>query len=113
DLDTFKKWIVGGLLENAGGKPIAATASGQDFTVKIDTTHKPEGPPPMPERLPLETAVHTARRTAITGVAASPWAPLVAVAGQKEVLLFHADKLELLGILPFTEGQPVDVRFSA
>jgi WD40 repeat protein len=37
---------------------------------------------------------------------------LVAVAGQKQVLLFQSDTLELLGILPFTEGQPVDVKFS-
>jgi hypothetical protein len=113
DLEIFKKWISGGLLENAGGKPIAATSSGQDFTLKIDTTHKPDGPPPMPAHVPLEPLVHTSKKTAITGLAASPWAPLVAVAGQKQILLYDADKLELLGILPFTEGQPADVHFSA
>src|SRR6266478_6095838 len=110
DLETVKKWIVGGLLETVGGKPIAATAPGQDFTLKIDTTHKPEGPPPMPVHLPLEPIVHTTKKTAITGLAARPWAHLVAVAGQKQVLLYHAEKFDLLGVLPFTEGQPVDVR---
>src|SRR5690242_18540242 len=35
DLDLFRKWISGGLLESAGGKPIAAASSGQDFTLKI------------------------------------------------------------------------------
>src|SRR5689334_16939927 len=52
DLDLVKKWIAGGLLESASGKPIAAAAPGQDFTLKIDTSHKPDAPPPMPERLP-------------------------------------------------------------
>src|SRR5207253_6021296 len=32
---------------------------------------------------------------------------------QKQILLYHAEKLDLLGILPFAEGQPVEVRFSA
>jgi WD40 repeat protein len=112
ELETFKKWIAGGLLENATGKSIAAASSGVDLTLKPEALGKPEGPPPMPQELPLETVVHTPRGTAITGLAASPWAPFIAVAGQKEVLLFHSDTLELLGILPFAEGQPVDLKFS-
>jgi hypothetical protein len=112
DLETFKGWIQGGLLENLGGKAIAAKKSDVDFTLKSDSTGKPDGPPPMPEALPHQVVVHTARTTAITGLAASPWAPLIAVAGQKQVLLFNTDTLELLGILPFKEGQPVDLKFS-
>src|SRR5260370_1322900 len=66
----------------------------------------------MPEGLSLEPAVHTPRLTALTGLASSPWAPLIAVAGEKQVLLYHAETLETLGILPFTEGFPDDVTFS-
>ena len=112
ELEVFKKWILGGLLETAGGKAIAAAAPAVDLTLKADTVGKPDGPPPMPKDLPLEPVVHTARMNAITGLAASPWAPLVAVAGQKQVLLFQGDTLAPLGILPFTEGQPVEVKFS-
>src|ERR1039457_3061945 len=112
ELETFKKWIQGGLLENAGGKAVAASKPRMDLSLKSDLVGKPDGPPPMPSQLPRSVVVHTATTTAITGLAASPWAPLIAVAGQKQVLLFHADSLELLGILPFTEGQPVDVKFS-
>ena len=112
ELEMFKKWIAGGLLETAGGTAIAAAKSGVDLTLKPEELAKPEGPPPMPQDLPLETVVHTARGTAIEGLAASPWAPLLAVAGQKQVLLFDSDTLTLLGILPFTEGQPVSVQFS-
>ena len=112
DLEVFKKWILGGLLETAGGKAIAAAAPAVDLTLKADTAGKPEGPPSMPKNLPLEPVVHTARMNAITGLAASPWAPLIAVAGQKQVLLFQCDTLAPLGILPFTEGEPIEVKFS-
>ncbi|PWU13371.1 MAG: hypothetical protein C5B50_19345 [Verrucomicrobia bacterium] len=112
DIDMIRKWIQGGLLENATGKAVAAGKSRTDFTLVSSSTGKPEGPPPMPTNLPATAVLHTARTTAITGLAASPWAPLVAVAGQKQILLFDSDKLSTLGILPFTEGQPVDVKFS-
>src|ERR1041385_4695380 len=103
ELDLFKKWIAGGLLENAGGKAVAASGPAVDLTLKPDAIGKPDGPPPMPNELPVEPVVHTPRSTAITGLASSPWAPLVAVAGQKQVLLYNTDTLELLAILPFNE----------
>jgi len=112
DLDLFKKWILGGLLETADGKAVAPSNPGLDLTLKPDALDKPDGPPPMPNELPLDPVVHSACGNAITGLAASPWAPLIAVAGQKQVLLFHADTLELIGLLPFTEGEPVDLKFS-
>ena len=113
ELELIKKWISGGLLETAGGKAIAASKPGGDLTLKTEAIGKPDGPPPMPAKpLPLSPAVHTARMTAITGLACSPWAPLVAVAGQKQVLLFNSDSFVLMGILPFTEGQPVQIQFS-
>lgn len=112
ELEVFRKWIVGGLLETSGSKAIAANRSAVDFTVSASTIGKPEGPPPMPKDLPLEPVVHTERLGPLTGLANSPWAPLIAVAGQKQVLLYHSDNLELLGILPFAEGFPVDLKFS-
>jgi hypothetical protein len=49
-------------------------------------------------------------------LAASPWAPVIAVAGQKEVVLYNSDSLDLLGVLPFKDEQqtyqPDDVKFS-
>jgi len=112
ELDVFKQWILGGLVETAGGRAIAVAKPGVELTLEADDSAKPEGPPPMPHDLPLESVVHTPRMRAITGLAASPWAPLVAVAGQKQVLLFNTETLELIGILPFNEGEPVDLKFS-
>src|SRR5437870_2414041 len=104
ELDLFKKWIAGGLLENAGGKAVAAAGPGVDLTIKADAVGKPDGPPPMPKDLPIEPVIHTARMNAITGLASSPWAPLVAVAGQKQVLLYNSESLSLLGVLPFNDS---------
>ena len=112
DLDVFKKWIIGGLLETTGSKAVAAAKPSIDLTMKVSSAGRPEGPPPMPVDLPIEPVVHAKRGTAITGLAASPWAPLVAIAGQKQVLLFNTTNLDLAGILPFGEGQPWDLKFS-
>jgi len=112
DLDVFKKWIAGGLLETTGSKAAVAARPSVDLTMKVSSLGKPEGPPPMPVDLPIEPVLHTKRGTAINGLAASPWAPLVAIAGQKQVLLFNTTNLDLAGILPFGEGQPWDLKFS-
>jgi hypothetical protein len=76
------------------------------------TKGKPEGPPPVPRNLPLEPVVRTGRPSAVTALAASPWAPVAAVAGQKQVLLYDTDTLELVGVLPFPEGTPYVLKFS-
>src|SRR3954471_7474989 len=110
--DVIKQWIKGGLLETATGKAIAAQKPAMDLTLKADALDELKGPPPMPKSFPLRAVVHTPRLNAITGLATSPRAPLLAVAGQKQILLFNTDTLEPLGILPFTQGQPVDLKFS-
>ena len=112
ELELFKKWIAGGLLENSGSKAIAGSKPAVDLALKGDAIGKPEGPPPMPPDLPLDPVVHTERGSALTGLAASPWAPLVAIGGQKQVLLYNTDTLELIGIIPFNEGMPAHVQFS-
>ena len=112
ELAVFKKWIAGGLLETSGSKAIAAAKPSMDLTLKVSSLGKPDGPPPMPGELPLEPVVHTSRGCAIPGLAASPWSPLVAIAGQKQILLYHTTNFGLLGILPFPEGQPNEVKFS-
>src|SRR5690349_19017311 len=109
ELAVFRKWIAGGLLETSGSKAIAAAKPSVDLTLKVSDDGKPTGPPPMPKELSVEPVVHTSRGYAISGLAASPWAPLVVIAGQKQVLLYNTTNLDLLGILPFTEGQPFEV----
>ncbi len=111
-LAVIEKWIDGGALENAGSKALAPKKPKFDMSLKGAPTGKPEGPPPMPGRLNLQPVLHTERTTAVTALATSPWAPLVAVSGQQQVLLYHTQTLELLGTLPFPEGVPYVLKFS-
>src|SRR5947209_2540630 len=106
-LETIRQWIAGGALEAAGSKAIVANMPKLDIALKSISKGKPEGPPPMPfDKFNLEPVVRTTRSNAVTALAASPWAPLVAIGGQKQVLLYHIETLDLLGVLRFSEGVP-------
>lgn len=111
-LAVISKWIDDGALENSGSKPRMSKKPKVDFALKGAPTGKPEGPPPMPLKLSLEPVTRTERLDAVTAMAASPWAPLVALGGQKQVLLYNTQTLELLGALPFPEGVPQVLKFS-
>jgi WD40 repeat protein len=114
DLATVRRWIEGGLLEGKGSKAAAVPRPASEVAFRPVGRGRPEGDPPMPgTSFAGEPAAPAARAGAIAAVAASPWAPLVAVAGQKQVLLYHADKGSLEGALPFPEGFPYVLQFSA
>lgn len=109
-LELLQAWIEGGILENSGSKAKAKKKNALAFAAP--STGKPEGPPPMPKSLPQQVPVVTDRAAAITAIGCSPWAPLVAVAGQKQISLYHTENGQLLGVLPFAEGIPQSLRFS-
>ncbi|MDG2122106.1 MAG: hypothetical protein P8J87_00320, partial [Verrucomicrobiales bacterium] len=110
-LDIVGKWLTGGLLETSSST--AKKAQKPAFAMTLDApAGKPDGPPPMPGQLALEPEVVTARATVVADIATSPWAPVIAVTGQKQVLLHHSDSLELLGVLPYPEGFPMTLTFS-
>ncbi len=109
-LALIKKWIDGGVLENAGSKAMVKKKTSLALAAPSGTG-RPENPA-MPEGLPKLPVVHAERPGAITAIASSPWAPVLAVAGQKQIVLYHSDTGELLGVLPFEEGIPYVLRFS-
>ena len=109
-LEIIKKWIEGGLLETKSSKAKKSTSPTLGGAVEV-TTGKPENPA-MPEHVLLEPEVTTTRANAITAIAASPWAPIVAIGGQKQVILYNTDNYELLGIFSFEEGFPETLEFS-
>ncbi|BDS07877.1 hypothetical protein NT6N_29170 [Oceaniferula spumae] len=112
DADLIRAWIDAGLLENKTGKP--KKKSKPSFSISAaPSAGKPDGPPPMPSHLLLEPVVETPRATAVTDMAVSPWAPLLAVTGQRQVLLYNTSNLQLVGILPFDYGQPASLSFHA
>ena len=109
---TIRKWIEGGMLETSGSKAMTANKPKLDFTLKGASVGKPEGPPPMPGKLALNPVVTPRRATTLAALAASPWAPVVALGGPKQIILYNTDDLEFLGVLPYPEGFPSEVRFS-
>jgi WD40 repeat protein len=111
-INLFKTWISSGAPENSGSK-VVAVAKKNDLTTVVAKVGRPDGPPPMPpSRLPLDPVVHTQRPGALVAMAASPWAPLVALGGQHQIVLYDTQTLDLLGILPFDAGQLNVLRFS-
>ncbi len=110
EMALLKGWIAGFALENANSKP--ATVSANKVDVAVVTLTKPDGPPPMPGDMPLEPFVKTRANNAIIAMAASPWAPLVAIGGQKQVLLYNTETLDRVGVLAFPEGYANVLRFS-
>ncbi|MHB8952475.1 MAG: c-type cytochrome domain-containing protein [Pirellulaceae bacterium] len=109
-LAVIRQWIEGGLLENAGS---SAKAKKQTLQLAAPSeTGRPAGPVAMPEGLSRAPVLYTPRAAAVSALATSPWAPLVAVAGQQQIVLYHSDTAQLLGILPFPEGVPYSLRFS-
>lgn len=105
------RWIEGGLLENKNSK--ARKPDKPKFaSVETNAAGRPEGPPPMPRDLLLDPPVVTETAAAVRALAASPWAPLLAVSSQKQVLLHDIGSLELAGVLPFPEGVPESLAFS-
>jgi hypothetical protein len=112
-VETIRAWIAGGALENAGSTAKVAARPTVNVSLASAARGKPDGPPPMPAApLAVDPVVATSRGNAVTALASNPWSPLLAVAGQKQVLLYHADTLALLGVLPFPEGVAHVLKFS-
>ncbi|TWT37338.1 Chromosome partition protein Smc [Posidoniimonas corsicana] len=110
-LKILQQWIEGGLLKDAGSKP-KPSAKPAIAAVATDNSGKPVGEPAMPTglyRQPVVTADHAGPAPSL---AASRWAPVVAVPWQRQVSFYHTDTHQLLGIVPYVDGVPQVVRFS-
>ena len=86
-LDLLSKWIEQGAPENAGSKVAVKAESARRRRCR--GSGKPEGPIVMPVGLFKQPVQYTERPGQLTALAASPWAPLVAVAGQKQIVLYQ------------------------
>ncbi len=107
----IRKWIEQGLLENSGsvakkGKPRA------NLALSAAPNGKPTEPITLPTDALLDPVIHAPRSTAVTAIAQNPWAPLLAIGGQKQILLYRSDNLSLAGILPFPEGFANSLQFT-
>lgn len=108
-IDLLKQWIMGGAAESQGSK--IRIKPKVDLSLNVGSGGKPANPA-MPEKFWRQPFVEASRPGASTAIAASPWTPLVAVAGQKQIMLYNADTLSLVTILAFPEGVPHVLKFS-
>ena len=104
----IKTWIDTGLRQNAG----SAAVSTRTLSFTPSQVPKNDGPPPMPEKLPTIERTKTVRPFPILALAASPRAPLVAVASYEQVDFINPATRDVIGSVPFPEGEPHVLRFS-
>lgn len=103
EIQLVRAWIDGGLLEHDGSK--AKKAKVVQLNIDVPQAGKPKGPPPMPRDVLMESVVATHQAPAILAMATSPWSPLVAIAGEQQIVFYHTETLQLLGVIPI--GQTV------
>ncbi len=103
-IDMIRQWIQANAPDKPGGMMAGANTGPEVAAAPVD--EKPQGPPAMPRDGLLEPVVHTRRTGAVPRVAGSPWAPLVAIAAQKQVLLYNTDTLELASRAAVSRGFP-------
>jgi WD40 repeat protein len=108
----IKNWIAQGMLPTASGKPMKKKKPSVNLALGSISIGKPDGPAPMPKHLPLQPAVVTQRAFAPSAMATAPWSAFVALAGQKQVLLYNTENLAISGILAYEEGFIESLTFS-
>jgi WD40 repeat protein len=110
EIAVIRDWIQLGMPENAASR--VKPPSGPPLEYKAGNLNRPAGPPAMPVSLPVAGGPEPAHPNPITALAASPWAPLLAVAGHDRIRLYDLDKRAVAGELAFPEGIPYVLHFS-
>ena len=107
----IEAWIAGGCLEAPGGAPAAARPANpalQPSAAAAATRADLFG-----VGLPLAPVPSEATDTAPLALAVHPASPLVAIGGQRQILLYHTRSLDLVGVLPLpAESYPFSLRFT-
>lgn len=112
EIAILRQWIEAGAPETSGSAVMVKAKPKFEFKLDPNALGKPVGPPAMPEDVAVEPVVVGGRATAVVALATSPWAPLVAVGGHKQVLLYQSGSHRLVGVFPFPEGTIHVLKFS-
>ncbi|HCK51926.1 MAG TPA: hypothetical protein DIC23_01840 [Planctomycetaceae bacterium] len=119
ELKLIRQWIDGGLLATATSRPRTSRRPRSVLSRVGPPLRRPVpgGKGAQPGARPTgwpSVAMQTASRgRAVVALAASPWSSLVAVGGLGQVLVYDAVSKKLAGVLPFPEGRPHQLAFSA
>lgn len=104
----MKAWIDNGLRENAGSE-VAAPRTMKFTPSKVAEL---DGPPVLPTDLPVFKRTETTRPFPILALASSPRAPLLAVASYECIDFVNPVSQDVIGSVPFPEGEPHVLKFN-
>lgn len=117
-IQTIRTWIQQGAANDLGHARKLAVERSKKRQIALAEAKKRAATAPkslvvMPETLPEVAKAYPPRPGSLRALASSPSAPLLAVAGFRQVLLMHQDNLRELGVLDFPYGQVECLSFSA
>jgi len=107
----IKKWIESGARAKSDSKVLIAKAEKKEPNPVFIAAEFADTPP-MPEFALASFDSEAMRGLTARAMATSQTAPLLAVGGDKQVLLYDINKMELRAVLPFVEGEIFSLSFS-
>lgn len=110
EIEIIAKWISGGALETKTSKA-RAKKRGPSLAGGGSSLTRPENVAVFP-RMRMEPLLRLPRGGTVSAMTTHPWAPILAVAVPRQILLFDTNSLQLTGILEFPEGTAQILRFS-
>ena len=112
ELEVVRNWILGGLLNQSGDTAKKSNRPKVDLKLADIPLDELEGDPPLPRDGRLEPYLHTQRPNGVIALRSSPWAPLLAIGGYRQIALYDPLTQDLVDVLPFDDGLPCDITFS-
>jgi WD40 repeat protein len=113
EIEIIRKWIADGAPADSSAKPMAAKsdeAAATEQPTFVAATFADT--PPMPE-VQLAAATPVGDRGQVArALDASPRAPILAVGSSQQILLYNIETFQLMGALPFPEGEVFTLTFS-
>ncbi len=100
----IREWIEQGAPLDAGSAKLSDGSEEEAVKPQGPTPPQFTGPPPMPSKVDATTALLLHRPPVVTTLAASPRAPLLAVPGHRQVVLYSTETEQPLIALPFEPG---------
>ena len=97
EIDLLRRWIDGGALENAGSKAVKPKAK-MSVAVRARSGKTAGGRSDAAAHGAGAVLSYWRKPPMARSLATSPWAPLVAVTSQRQVLLYNTTTLELVGV---------------
>ena len=107
-----RQWIAEGARASATDASFVPKPVSHVMTLDANTVASPDGAPAMPTDVRLDAYWWAPKPNTINALATSPFAPLVAIGGLNQVVLYNTATLKCVGVFDFPEGDIHSLRFS-